>query len=511
MRSIFFDAIHTTKKWSTVFILIFVILISMLGASSFSVGVPHPDNSKANLYMTYYLKNDTYHVVNYFYNTYGDPISKMPVSFTGSVSLSKTTDTAGYANLSYGTSNLAKWYNITEEYTYGGVKNSYHLTLNKISIFNHTSQKFLNQKGVVTSRYSLCIPQCKSNCYDPLIGTYSISTVYNKTNPYLSNLMVFYVGLNGSKSNSINVTFVKQLRTYISNDIINMRINSNFYVARVVPPESKLSTDAAYGVRIDSKNTKNAVPSQAPIGIINPGGLMFGGFILKLPTAQQQLASDASSYINSFFSVILGIVAAFITFSTFTNITNSGVYESIISKPISRKELIASRYGVSIFLMLMISVMAIISMDIYGYLKTGFFINNTDTGLLIVSMFLTSAALISLFFILSGITKRDVSFIGISVMLSMILSLFWSPIISSIAVNSTHYVATALSSQNILVGSNYFTPFGPIYLSYYYLNFHTATLISTRFNPTIPYIIILGILWVVILAILGMMINSKAK
>ena len=242
----------------------------MLGASSFSVSVPHPDNSKANLYMAYYLKNDTYHVVNYFYNTYGDSISKMPVSFTGSVSLSKTTDIAGYANLSYVPSNLTKWYNITEEYTYGGVKNFYHLTLNK-----------------------------KSNGYD--IGTYSISTVYNKTNPYLCDLMVFYVGLNGSKSTSIDVTLVKQLRTYISNDIINITINSTFYVARVVPPESRLSTDALYSVHIENKNIKNAVPSQAPIGIINPGGLNFSGFLLKMPTAQQQLASEASGFINSFF------------------------------------------------------------------------------------------------------------------------------------------------------------------------------------------------------------------
>ncbi|MHB1469981.1 MAG: ABC transporter permease [Thermoplasmataceae archaeon] len=492
MRAILFDIIHTLKSKTTISAIALILIISILGSSGFSVGIPHPDNSRPSLYMAYYISGDTYHVVNLAFNTYGIPIEDMQVSVSGAFSLNERTNNAGFSNLSFKPNNISATYKITEEFQYNGNNFYENVTLNENALRQNLTYN-------------------PSSIYDPWIGTYYTTAIYDQGDPYLKDILVIFVGLNGSPSQHVSVYIGRSTAQGTSSGNVSLGNASDFYVVRFNPNPADLVAGGFYGVTIHrTDGNASGAPPHDPIPDSSLSGPVIGGYILEYAVPQEQIGGLASAYIKTLFPVVIGLLALLIVFSNVTRLTNSGIVESITSKPISKRELIVSRYVASVIIMLILSVIAPASMDLYGYIALGFFMGTRTMFVLIASLFLTSSAFIGTFFIITGFTKSETSFMGISVLIVTILTLFWSTIISSITSLTGLYSGSYLV-HSMTMFSNYLTPLGPIYLSFTYLSNSLATELPTPYDPTVWKIILDGITWCAITAWASFKLNSKTE
>ncbi len=490
MRAILFDIIHALKSKIAIGVVILILIISILGSSGFSVGIPHPDNSQPNIYMAYYIKNDAFHIVNFAYNTYGIPIADMPVSISGAFSLKEKTNNAGFSNLSFAPSNMSGMYNITEVFQYRGNNFYENVTLTENAL----------RQNLTYNPYGR---------FDQCIGAYFTTSVYDRRDPYLKDILVIFVGINGTPSAYVGAYIGRSTAQGTSAGNISIGSASDFYVARFNPDPSDLVPGAFYGVSIIKKagNGSGILPQIQIQGSLS-SGYCICGYVLEYASPQKQIGELASEYVNSFFPVVLGLLALLVVFSNLTRLTTSGVMESITSKPISKKELIISRYIASAVILLILSVVAPISMDIYAYLTLGFFMETKSLLVLIISLYLVSLAFIGVFFTITGATKSETSFMGIGILTVFILTLFWSTIISSITGLTGLYSGSYLV-HSMTMFSSYLTPVGPIHLSYYYLSNALATQMPTPYDPTIWKIVLDGIVWCAITAWIGFKLNSR--
>ncbi len=489
MKPLLFDLLHTLKSKVSIGVVLFIILISLAGASTFSVYTARPSQGPPNIYEVYYVNNSSFQVVNYVYNSYGQPYANVPVSLHLSSYINTTTNQEGWANLSTGILNMSRTYNVTESLVIQGT--TYHLgiTLNSLAV---TDPSAVSPWGGAWANY------------DPLIGSFYVHTVYNQRDPYLMDILLFYIGDQGQPSGKVNVSISRSTEAGASPPI-QIGSASDFYLHRFIPDPSYLEPGAYYqvietGINASATNSDQFIPYQ----------LAVGGYLLEIANPRQQIGETAATSIEDFFPAVIGLIALLLVYTNITRISNSGIEQSIISKPLSRRGLVTSRFIATSVVLVGIAIAAPVTMDLYAVLTIGTSMPETYLLVLILGLSLTAVALCSLFFMLSIFIKSDPVFLGAAIGVVLVTSILWTPIIQTLAVGITREALAAYKAQSFIMFSNYLTPLLGVLNPYYMLSGTLSDNISTPYDPTVFRMLISGIAWIGITALLWLYGISRA-
>jgi ABC-2 type transport system permease protein len=199
--------------------------------------------------------------------------------------------------------------------------------------------------------------------------------------------------------------------------------------------------------------------------------------------------------IMNFFIPLMAIVGSY---SSYGKDRISGVLESVLSRPVSRRGLGISRY-LSTFLALGVAIAISISVvDVILKIYTGSFLD-ASLALGAAGAFLVEvAAFVGLMFLFSHLFKSTGLLIGIGIGLFVVLDLFWQLIIFLLtsAVGATFGSAVFLQ---VSVLADFFNPTQFISLVYTYITnqFQFFGFIQpSLYGITIPSLVLTAILWI---------------
>lgn len=478
MKPLLFDLLSSFRSKLTIGIVLLILLISILGSGNFKISEFQTDSTSANLYSVYYYENGSYHIINFIYNTYGDPIGNIEIQalVDGSI-ITLNTSAQGFANFSYSMNGLSARYTFLENYSYLGTNYSYPITLTH----NDTSPGYNSYDGYLN--YHLAIP------------------VNNPSNPFVRSILIIYVGNNGSKSppSKIYITSGNNRQTLIGQ-------TPSFYVYKANLGPAVLSPGSLYQITVMNVTS----PPPKPLS-----GTVTTGYQLEIADPSHQLAIQASSFIEGFYGTIIGLASLFISYSYYGKLRTTGTIEGVISKPISRRELFLSRYLAATIVMAIESVVAVTSMDLFAHMRTGFYIPTTDTTLIFMAIFLSASSVTGVFMNLSNFLRTDISMIGISVAIALVLTLLWGGVIQEVNLafgltgylNAAHFVTVELLLY-------YLNPMGGIILSATHI---TGSLPSALFpvslselNPYPSLIVLQGVVWILATFSMGLFLSKRS-
>ncbi|QRF76547.1 ABC-type transport system involved in multi-copper enzyme maturation, permease component [Thermoplasmatales archaeon] len=490
MKPMLFDVLHTLKSKLSMGVVLFIILISLAGASTFSVNTVRPSQGPPNIYEVYYVSNSTFHVVNYVYNSYGQPFPNVPVSLHLSPFYANgTTNQEGWGNLSTGILNMSRTYNGTERLVIQGTTYNLSITLNSLAI---TDLGGVSPWGVAWSSY------------DPLIGIFHVDTVYSQRDPYLRDILLFYIGDHGQPSGKVNVSITRSTTAGTSAPI-QIGSASDFYLHRFIPDPSYLEPGAYYqftetAINATAANSDQFIPYQPAVV----------GYLLEIANPRQQIGETAATSIEDFFPAVIGLIALLLVYTNLTRISNSGIEQSIISKPLSRRGLVTSRFIATSVVLVGVAIATPVTMDIYAVLTIGASMTEAYLLVLILGLSLTAVALCSLFFMLSSFIKSDPVFLGVGIGVVLVTSILWNPIVWALAMGITGDALGTYNVQSFIMFSNYLTPYVGVLNSYYMLGGSLSESISTPYDPTVYRMLIGVIVWIGITALLWLYGFSRA-
>ena len=491
MRPILFDLLHTLKSRTTVGFFILVILISIAGAATFSVYTIHPSTNPPNIYEAYYVSNDSFHIVNYVYDSYGDPISGANVSFhmfTNNSYVNSTTDTEGYGNITLGSVNISQTINGSEKFTILGSTYNRSITLNVNAITNPENSAPWGPTW---------------GSYDEYIGTYKAVSVYNPRNTYLKDIILFYLGKNGQPSGAVNVS-IEESTLSAKPPLIPIGSASGFYNKIFKPNPRNLQQGAFYLVKVNTSNQSISLPYSSVS--FQPD---ISGFLLETELPSNQIGVDAAISINNMFPAIVGLVSLLMVYTNLSRVTSSNVVESIISKPISLRKLVFSKFVAIDVSLIAMSVIVPVSMDLYSILTIGFAMPEYYLMVLILGLSLSALSFTSLLFLVSSYIRSIPLFLGISIGIVLFTSVFWSLIVNSIALDLTGYAINTPLFESIELRSSYFTPNLGILSSYDILSRTIPYYSLYQYHPTVVTMIAGGLLWVMITLLIWLYRFSK--
>ncbi len=477
MRSPWFDLLSILKSKLAIGLLLLVLLTSAASATSITVSSVSPSQNPS-LYHAYYNENGTYHIVNFIFDAYGNPIKGVNINLSiFSRSWNRSTNDAGFANLSIPGLVQNRTYQVTENYSYSG---------------NNYSYKFLLEGTV---------PEWG-------IGTYKIYTVYNYRDPYLMNILLVYTGSNGSTSGPVDVYIAQNSVIQSNSTPVLVGTATNFCDALIVPPVTLLSPDMLYSITV--------VPTNVTAARFQPDQVNITGYTLETANPSEQLANQAADIVDGSYLFIASIVSVMIAYSFYGRLTTTNKIEGIVSKPITRRQLFFSRYFATLILLLAMSTLTMGSMDVYAFAVTGFWISTIPMLEMILGIFLSCASLAGLAMVVSSFSKSDLLGIGIPIALAIVLSLLWIPIMQVVTaalgfgsgINSTYAALHRAEFMNVWVLSYYLNPLGSLTLASSlttgYLPSVMYSVSFSSFEPTVSGFFLDGLIWVVLTFLLGL-------
>ncbi|MHB1622660.1 MAG: ABC transporter permease subunit [Cuniculiplasma sp.] len=500
--ALLFDFIHVIRSRFTILMIAFIILLSIPIGTSFTVNITRPNANSPQIYDVYYLSNNSFHIVDFEYNVYGDPVHNAASSFnvncgSSNYTIHLNTNRAGFVNYTFAPANITQFYSATQVFCYNNLEFFANITLSERALLNNKSD-------------------FQYRSLDPNIGVYKPVCVYNQRDPYLKDILLFYMGLNGSSSPAVNITLVESTTSGLVN-ISNMGKFSGFYVSRLIPNAKLLEPCAPYRLSIRSGSEK-IIAWTASIANFQP---LVGGMTLELANPQQQIAGLAAGSLNAYFPIIIGLLSAFTVYINYFRLETTNSIEGIISKPISRRKLASSRYSASIFSLLIFSIVGPLAMDLCGYINIGYFMQFGSLLTLMIGLFLASTIITGLLFILSKLARSEGVFFGISFAIIIFTALLWNGIFQTIAIDITHLAMFTRQTEEITLLAEYINPLGPIFLSTLSIPGVTSTFIANRvipsfsasnpFFPDLTKVIIEGVLWTAITTAIWFKLSIRSK
>lgn len=475
MRPIFYEMRKTVTNWK--FILVVVLLVLFTSLIVYSSVRPQPTGSVYNLDQAAFYSNGNYYTDSIVFNGFGAPqnnaylqISLMQFSINGSrnyiESWSATTDKGGYGNITIPGSIVTNpnkgAYVINTNLTVGGA-------LQLTSTIPLTNYAQYNQS--TTSRYF-------------------INPVTNKNNPYVPNILVQYLSLNGTASPKVDLYYyassagsIPFYTNTINSSFVKIGSYSNFNSLLLTPQFNASSSEAMVALTFPGNNT--IVDNQY--------------FYYSSPqtnTFENSYFSGVSLF-AIFFMSIAGVIGGYVSFG---KDRATGVLENVLARPIKRSNIILSRYIASATVMTAMSfILAVVDYAMvalfYGvYLPTSF--------LLVIGFGLTvtSLAFLGLTFLFSNLTKSTGTLIGFSILILVFFIFAWSIITLIIPLSLGLYPgSSAFNSFELLL--SYFSPYNFSTLAYSLINpSYPGTFGSNLTKAGLNWysLITYGVLWVFI-------------
>ncbi len=411
-----------------------------------------------------FYRDGGYHFLSFSGNQYGDPVSG--ISF--SISL------IGAKN-----------------YTQTIVTNSTGLALFTFNVpyANYTAEgRETTPNG--DSSFSLSVPNYSPGVVQALDSPV-FSAVVDKHNASKRDLQVFYAASNGALPTAYSVYFQvatsPPFTSYTKNQMIFLGTMDNYHQVFDPPIPAGLNNTAQVFFELFGQNNNTATWTSE-----------FAIFELR-PQQPAIVVTNAAAF---FFSGVLGFFIPLMTiigsYSSYGKDRLTGVLESVLSRPITRRGLAMSRFlsTLSAFSIAVIASVGVVDLVLNSV--AGSFLPQDYTLAIIAGLVVEVAAFTGLIFLLSHLVKSTGLLLGLSIGLFVVLDFFWGLII---------FLLTLLlgGAQGSFVGLQ------ATYLSYYanpaqFLNLVNAYVLQSSvgafvspssYGVTLPAIVLDGIIWAV--------------
>ena len=440
---------------------------------------PTPYSSGSTVVLGYY-RGPSYHLLAYSFNTYGQPVSGAVVNLTiadqaGTHSSRVTTNSSGFSSWAIAGSP-------------GGQQVTYSVSISGAEV-----------QGT--------LPLLQTGEVFVFIG-YPINMVVNPADSSRADVLFVYEGANGSLptmysvyynfSRSIGPVVVAPNMTQMTLLGTPTSLVTAFHLP-AVPTNTELVTIGAFG-----PNGTNAL-------YMSSEGYELGG--ASVTTTPNQIFT---SFTASILSLVVPLMAVLVAYGSYGKDKATGVLESVLTRPVTRRGLALSRYisillSISVALVVTMAVMEVISKAMLGSVLSPAFAAYT-VGSLIVE----AAAFIGIVMLLSHVLKSSGSIVGLGVGLWIILDFFWGLLILIAALA----LGVEIGSGNYLgltIQSAFFNPAQFYVLVGDFLNglsisssFGTQIRISPATYGLTPYSIALaGVFWVLVPA--GLFLYSASR
>ena len=308
MKPIIYEIRRTlTSKFVVIMIVAIVGLSALLAYESASTFSPSPVPTAPQLTYGYYENGSNIVMVSYSHNAYGNPVSKIKVSFGyNGTFYSALSGSNGFANSTIPTGKDSPPV-ISVNYSY--------------KIFGHSFSTSLGKFPINTTKKSS--------------GLEIIPQIYDSSNTTRFGIQLFYVGDNGSAAPNLNIYFVNSVHN-LSESLKNPAFKysvEGFTVKNIFPDVTSPNINETY-----------YVVAENPSGMMVSPPSIIGPLTDYTPMTQSTLQSLVFAGTSELLGFLIPILAVFAAYLTYGKDRTSGVLESVLKRPVTRGSLIASRF-----------------------------------------------------------------------------------------------------------------------------------------------------------------------
>jgi ABC-2 type transport system permease protein len=465
VRPFTYDFRRTLTSATVVAVIIITVVLSGAFVPFLRAAAPGSSITPSNIGGVAYYDNSTgVNVLAYSFNQFGQPISGTAINVTATSgttaqSASQLTNGSGYAHvtidLPYPAFGAGNFLSVTA----GGIGNQLQIP---------------QASGFPTDLFSV------------------VSPVIDQSNSSKIDVGVFASGLLGTPPKNYGVYFAINPTSGPGNasGMTPLGHMSSYFQVFSFPPGTKISPN-------DSILFSVFDPSGAEVL-----GYGMGGASFQTSAVYQQyfvVQNLASGFVAGLLGLFVPLMAVLASYSTYGKDRVSGVLESVLARPVSRKGLSISRFTSTSLAMVVAVVLATIALDVVCYFAAGFLLSWSFLGTVIGALSVEAVAFVGLLFALSRVIKSGGALVGVGVGLWAILELFWSLIIYLVAV-LLHLDLGSATYYRLTVDSGFFNP-----AQFYSLvsTLSSSSFSGISFSPAdygiTPYTLVAaGILWVVL-------------
>lgn len=476
MKPIFYEIKRTmTSRFVIILIIAIVSLSGLLAYENASTSNSSNVSSAPEVAYGYYINNNNLTMVSYVHNAYGNPVSNVHVYFQyNNSNYNAISNSQGFANVTF------------------PIKRS---TLIYVYV-NYTYKQFGNTISTPQVEYVV-------NSILGYSGLEIYTGIFNQQNASNMGFLVMYVGNMGNSSPLLKLNITGTNSTSLTNVEYNYHyiVNlSNINIAKVFPPINKYNINDTFFLSIENSNN-NTIPIYSGL----EGGRTFSSINLsKLslysPMTQSKLQSLVFSGISTILGLFIPILAIFTAYLTYGKDRTSGVLESVLKRPVTKGQLISTRFISNVIAIFIASFFAMIVVDLIYYHYFNMLFNLSFFTELVWMYFIEGVAFLSIVYFISHLVNSQGTLLGIAIGIFVVFDLFWE--IIPMAVISALGISSSSSSYVILnILFDYISPAGYPNLFQTLITDKLGSFGGVLINPstygiTLIPLIIAGIIWV---------------
>ena len=218
---------------------------------------------------------------------------------------------------------------------------------------------------------------------------------------------------------------------------------------------------------------------------------------------RQQFRPEATNVASFFFSTILRffmpLAAILGAYSSYGKDRLTGVLESVLARPISRRGLAISRFLSTLIALAVAAIASVGIVDLVLNQVLGSALPQDYALAIISGLVVEVAAFTGLIFLLSHLVKSTGVLLGISIVLFVVLDFFWGLIIFLLTLLLGGTSGSAVAVEATLV-SYYANPaqFLQLINVYVFQSSSGISLQSSNYGVTLPAIVLDGLLWAIL-------------
>ena len=417
-----------------------IVLFSLLSVIS-TVENTSTGGSSINSTQYGYGANDTYHVIVSMNNQYGYPAQGIRVNLTigNNSAYHKYTDSEGYANFTF-TNMTPSQFGVTNgpyspllgnNVTYVGLnfsakEGSYGTSeIGYIPVYlNQSDPYFFHTSSIVG--YTNGTADYANNSF----GRFVVGVVTSQIQPSRYNLAVTYEGNVDEGAPPVELYYLPYNSTGPNDLGIYRELNS--------VNESNMTYFGSYSgfteKIINPGNLTSSNTSQYMFALFTPWGKLIYSepVTISIPATGSHVNTQFFDSEMTFVGLFIPLMAAASAYLTFGKDKVSGVLESTMVRPVSRKSIILSRYlaNTSAVFAAAVASFLISSLAFSFFLGHGLPINTVLTGL--YAMLVAIAGFTGIVYFASGIFKSQGAVFAVAVGIFFVLDALWSNLLTPV-------------------------------------------------------------------------------
>ncbi len=201
------------------------------------------------------------------------------------------------------------------------------------------------------------------------------------------------------------------------------------------------------------------------MGIIILIGALLAYALSRGPTSvprADRLITDNGVFtiVDAIFGVLIPILAVFMGYLTYGKDRTSGVLESVVTRPVTKGQLVLTRFIASVIAILIALVIATFIIDVGQYSYYYKFIPASMIEALVWTYLVEGAGFLGLVYLFSHLLKSQSAVLGISIGIYLVFALLWSLVETIVLVVVFHASLGSLSSLQGMVNFNFASPSG---------------------------------------------------